>query len=417
MPIIGLHPKQLAFHQSKALFRALCGGRGSGKSRVLMLDALLRGISGPAKSTYLIAAPTYTMLEDITLPTFMERCQELGVVARLKRTPRPNVYLPQSRITYRFRSSDEPDKLRGPNLSGAALEEASLMDKEAYDIVLACLREGGMQIGWLSAAFTPRGTTHWTAIQFGKPQPNTEVFFVSTRENPWLPPGFEETLRKQYVGRYALQELEGQFVQQEGAEWPGDYFDHPDLYFHSWPNEVLYRVLALDPSKGKGDRPETPKRSADYSAFVWAALTQDGIMYVDASLDNRRDTVQIVQDGVALCREFQPHGFVIEVNQFQSMFAAEFRREGDKRNIHLPLYGIKNVDPKVERIRSLGTYLAQRKIRFKAGSAGAELLLAQLRDFPVGVHDDGPDALHMAERMLFTLIRGTGDKGPQLLRA
>lgn len=38
-------------------------------------------------------------------------------------------------------------------------------------------------------------------------------------------------------------------------------------------------------------------------------------------------------------------------------------------------------------------------MRFKGDSAGARLLVEQLRDFPNGDHDDGPDALEMAARL------------------
>jgi hypothetical protein len=38
-------------------------------------------------------------------------------------------------------------------------------------------------------------------------------------------------------------------------------------------------------------------------------------------------------------------------------------------------------------------------LRFKAGSKGAKLLVEQLRDFPCGEHEDGPDALEVAFRL------------------
>jgi hypothetical protein len=43
--------------------------------------------------------------------------------------------------------------------------------------------------------------------------------------------------------------------------------------------------------------------------------------------------------------------------------------------------------------------LSQRRIRFKGDSPGARLLVEQMRDFPNGDHDDGPDALEMAVRL------------------
>src|SRR5687767_10330006 len=52
------------------------------------------------------------------------------------------------------------------------------------------------------------------------------------------------------------------------------------------------------------------------------------------------------------------------------------------------------------RIRRLTPWLARREIRFKANSPGARLLVEQLRDFPNADHDDGPDALEIALRVV-----------------
>ncbi|MFX4846510.1 phage terminase large subunit, partial [Acinetobacter baumannii] len=88
-----------------------------------------------------------------------------------------------------FRSAEDPDKLRGPNLSGSWLDEASLMEREAFDICIASLREAGEQ-GWLSATFTPRGLTHWTYDLFGRGgRPDVELFTSRTRDNPFAPVG------------------------------------------------------------------------------------------------------------------------------------------------------------------------------------------------------------------------------------
>ena len=69
----------------------------------------------------------------------------------------------------------------------------------------------------------------------------------------------------------------------------------------------------------------------------------------------------------------------------------------------LPLVELDNQVNKQVRIRRLGTYLSQRRLRFKSRSAGTTLLVQQLQDFPVGDHDDGPDALEQALRVLTDL--------------
>jgi predicted phage terminase large subunit-like protein len=76
----------------------------------------------------------------------------------------------------------------------------------------------------------------------------------------------------------------------------------------------------------------------------------------------------------------------------------------DERRVFMPLYAIQNQVNKLVRIRRLTPLLSQGKIRFKGGSPGARLLVEQLRDFPNGDHDDGPDALEMAIRLAAELL-------------
>src|SRR5262249_15206242 len=109
------------------------------------------------------------------------------------------------------RSTDDPDRLRGPNLSGVWLDEASQSEQAAFGVLIACLREGG-QPGWLSATFTPRGRQHWTYTVFATSRPDTALFHCRTRDNPFLPAGFDEAVRRQYPSSLALQELEGEFT-------------------------------------------------------------------------------------------------------------------------------------------------------------------------------------------------------------
>ena len=44
-------------------------------------------------------------------------------------------------------------------------------------------------------------------------------------------------------------------------------------------------------------------------------------------------------------------------------------------------------------------------MRFKSDSPGTLLLVDQLREFPVGDHDDGPDATEMAIRLAAELLQ------------
>jgi predicted phage terminase large subunit-like protein len=133
---------------------------------------------------------------------------------------------------------------------------------------------------------------------------------------------------------------------------------------------------------------------------------RQGVLHVEADLA-RRPTPEMVRRGVWLCTRFTPDAFGVEANQFQELlageFAAEFRRQ--RRRPFLTQL-IHNHVSKLVRIRTLGPYLAQRRLRFFAKSASTRLLVDQLRDFPLGDHDDGPDALEMAIRLAGEMFAG-----------
>ena len=192
------------------------------------------------------------------------------------------------------------------------------------------------------------------------------------------------------IGESAFQaEKQGVPTSSRSTEWPASCFDD-SIWFDVWPPRHL-RVMALDPSKGGSD-------SADYSAYVQVALGHDGLLYVDADLA-RRDASQIVEDGCRLIRTFRPDAIGVEANQFQAVLADEFERVSRARGLVVPIYRITNTLNKHLRIRRLTPDLHHGRLRFKANSSGARLLVDQLRDFPSGRHDDGPDALEMALRL------------------
>lgn len=401
---IKLHRAQYDFRHSDSLYRGFVGGRGAGKSFVGAYDLLRRAKPG---RIYGIGSPTGILLNDTTYPTFKAIAQDLGLWRSVKLTPYPNVTLAKD-ITVRFRTAEDPERMRGPNLSGYWLDEASLMKEEAFTVVIACLREAGEQ-GWLSATFTPQGFGHWTYDQFGKSKANTSIFHARTRDNPFLPRDFHDTLAAQYSGLRAEQELDGRFVNIAGAEWPGEYF--PDsIWTDYWPKSFMAAAMALDPSKGKD------ARTGDYSAFVFAGVDTDWMIWIDANLAIR-PTPQIVEDGFQLFSEWRPQAFVVEINAYQELLGSEFLRVAAQKRVELPVYGINNSVKKEVRIRSVGPYLAKSRFRFR-NNAGTRLLVQQLRDFPEGEHDDGPDALEMSIRMLDHMLGHAPSNGaPMILRA
>lgn len=188
-------------------------------------------------------------------------------------------------------------------------------------------------------------------------------------------------------------------IDPERCEWPQEYFG-PEIWFRQWPEEILLRVVALDPSKG------SDARHGDYSAFVVLGVDRNGVLYVEADLA-RRPTPEMVEAGVLICQRFNPAAFGVEANQFQELLGGEFAEAFERCGMGtLSTQLIHNHLKKAVRIRRLGPHLAQRRIKFHSASPSTRLLVDQLRDFPLGAHDDGPDALEMAVRMAEELARG-----------
>jgi predicted phage terminase large subunit-like protein len=201
-------------------------------------------------------------------------------------------------------------------------------------------------------------------------------------------------------GRAAFErEKQNSPIQPEMCEWPESYFDE-GIWFEAWPEHLAIKVLALDPSKG------SDSRRGDYSALVSLGVDGKGILYVEAAL-TRCSTPQMVADGVAVYRQFRPDAFGIEANQFQELLGGEFEAEFVRQGVvGARPWLLDNRVNKLVRIRRLGPYLASRRLRFKNDSPGTRLLVEQLEQFPIGDHDDGPDAAEMAIRLAAGLLEG-----------
>lgn len=320
---IRLYPTQAEFCHSDAFCRGFVGGRGAGKSHVGAYDLIRRTKPGRLYGAY---APTYTMLKDAALRSFLSVGRELNALRA--------VNLSEMRVTMStgaevlFRSLDNPERARGPNLSGAWIDEASLVDREAYGIVIACLREGG-ETGWLSATFTPKGQRHWTYEVFGQGQPNTALFQARTLDNPFLPSGFYDAVRSQYTAAYALQELEGRFISDvEGALWKRATLD--DYRVRVAPPELVRIVVAIDPASTSGS-------DSDETGIIVAGLDAHGHGYVLEDCSLRATPHAWGSRAVAAYHAHEASRIVAETNQGGEMVELTIRtvdREVPYRAVH-----------------------------------------------------------------------------------
>ena len=214
-------------------------------------------------------------------------------------------------------------------------------------------------------------------------------------------------------GRTAFErEKQNSPVNPEYCEWPESYFDET-IWFDELPKResIIYSVMSLDPSKGKD------AARGDYSAFVLVTLDTNGLYYVDADLA-RRNVSEIISQGVELYEKCRPDEFAVETNQFQDLLYRDFFDEFEARRIYdRCMTPLDNRINKVVRIRRLGPLLSGKRMRFRNNSPSVKLLVDQLKMFPVGDHDDGPDALEMSVRLIqerTSVVASSGERISQM---
>jgi predicted phage terminase large subunit-like protein len=162
-----------------------------------------------------------------------------------------------------FRSADQPDRLRGANLSAVWLDEAAMMPPEVWNIVIGRLREAG-RAGHCWITTTPRGIDNWV---FERKDQMT-LFAARTFDNPYLSDEFVQSLKQSYSSEFAKQELDGLFISLQGNVFKREWFKVVEF-----PAPGLRWVRYWDLAA-------SVKQSADYTASVACALAPDGTLYL-----------------------------------------------------------------------------------------------------------------------------------------
>lgn len=214
-----LHQKQMDFVEAAQHYLGFIGGVGSGKTYAGSIRALMAasGYVGGARiktpNLGVVTAPTYPMLRDATLRTFLEVAG--GAVADYNKSETRVTLINGSEIL--FRSTEQHERLRGATASWWFGDEAALYHPNVWKIMLARLRQYG-QHGYAWITTSPKGRNWiWTKfLRDNQFNPKYSLIKASTRDNIHLSLDFIEGLYNEYVGDYALQELEGEFVAFEG---------------------------------------------------------------------------------------------------------------------------------------------------------------------------------------------------------
>lgn len=214
-------PKQGEFLRNcrEATYSGYIGGFGSGKTHILVLEALL--CSGGMKTLGCIGAPTYRMLEDTTQQKFFELCPPSWVRCFSKSR---NMVTLVNGTEILFRSMDNPGRLASLELNWFGIDEAGLVKEDTYKMLVGRLRRRGVRKGFIVG--NPAGLTHWTYDFFVKLAKKNPALFrlvqAPTYDNTFLPREYVTDMEVSFGADtyYFKQYVLGQFVAFEGAYWP-----------------------------------------------------------------------------------------------------------------------------------------------------------------------------------------------------
>ena len=119
-----------------------------------------------------------------------------------------------------FGTANEPESLYGADLAWFGGDEVALWKKKAFDIMLDRLRQPGFE-HYCWATYTPYGKGWWCEYFEEAGLADSELFRISSRDNPVTSADFLDSLASRYTGKWALQYIEGIPQEFEGLIWPG----------------------------------------------------------------------------------------------------------------------------------------------------------------------------------------------------
>lgn len=216
-------PSQRRFHASKARFKGFSGPIGSGKSQALCQEAIRLSYLNPGRQG-LVGAPTYPMLRDATLTSFLEVLASNRIRHELNKSESVLVMKDTGSKIY-FRAVDDFERLRGTNLAWFGLDELTYTTEEAWLRLEGRLRDPQASRLCGFAVWTPKGFD-WVYRRFIREAvAGYEVVLAKPFENRHVldkVPDFYERLRGSYDTRFFEQEALGGYLNvQAGVVYHG----------------------------------------------------------------------------------------------------------------------------------------------------------------------------------------------------
>ncbi len=227
--ILALSPKQeRSIAESTARLNIWSGAIRSGKTIASLLRWLMYVANAPRGGSLVVVGKTSDTIARNVFDPLMDPAITGPLSRRILYTrgaPTANIMGRRVEIISSNDSRSE-NRLRGMTCAGAYVDEATLIEREFWDQLLARLSIKGAM---LFATTNPDAPNHWLKRQFldRAHELNLKHWHFTLDDNIGLDPEYVSSLKKEYTGLWYKRFILGLWVMAEGAIY--DMFD-PDLH-------------------------------------------------------------------------------------------------------------------------------------------------------------------------------------------
>jgi len=232
---------QAEFIESEALHTGLIGGYGSGKSFAGVLKTCIKLTQNKTNCAYYL--PTYSLIKDIAFPKFAETLSMLNIRYSINKSDK-DIITPFGEI--KLRSMDNPDSIVGYEVGYSLIDEADILATDKMNDIFARVigRNRAVnknnQLNQTDMVGTPEGFK-FAYNFFSQNKANRVLIKGKTKNNPFLPESYIETLKDTYNTQQLEAYLNGEFVNLTSGTVHSDYDiinNHSDREIQ--PNDILH---------------------------------------------------------------------------------------------------------------------------------------------------------------------------------
>ena len=248
------------------------GGFGSGKSFALCAKALILGMANPG-TTAMVAEPSFPMIRTVFIPAMDDALARWEVDYEFRVSPQPEylIKLPTGNIKLLCQSAENWQRVRGQNISFVLWDEADTSPadtaQKAGEMFLARMRVG--KVNQLAIASTPEGFRYCYRTFEEQKGDDKRLIRVKTMDNPNLPDGFVDSLRRNYPPQLIQAYLDGHFVNLASCSLYPD-FDRSLHYTDAKPTEDETIFVGIDINVGNSVTQHCLRRGDQFHFFAEA---------------------------------------------------------------------------------------------------------------------------------------------------